>query len=45
MKKIILKAKLKSRDEFEDKLNDIDMEFGAIYHPLTQGAPCVRRNS
>ena len=31
MKKIILKAKLKSRDEFEDKLNDIDMEFGAIY--------------
>lgn len=31
MKKIILKAKLKSRDNFEDKLNDIDMEFGTIY--------------
>lgn len=31
MKKIILKAKLKNRDRFEDKLNDIDMEFGAIY--------------
>ena len=31
MKKIILKAKLKNRDRFEDKLNDIDMEFDAIY--------------
>ncbi|MBR0242878.1 hypothetical protein IJQ51_02935 [Candidatus Saccharibacteria bacterium] len=31
MKKIILKAKLNNRDKFEDKLNDIDMDFGAIY--------------
>lgn len=31
MKKIILKVKLKDRDKFEDKLNDIDMEFGSIY--------------
>ena len=31
MKKIILKTKLQSRDKFEDKLNDIDLEFGSIY--------------
>lgn len=31
MKKIILKYHLKNRDKFEEKLNDIDMEFGAIY--------------
>lgn len=31
MKKIILKVKLKNRDAFEEKLNDIDLDFGAIY--------------
>ena len=31
MKKIILKAKLKDRDKFEKKLNDIEFEFGPIY--------------
>lgn len=31
MKKVILKAKLKSRDSFEDKLSDIDLDFSAIY--------------
>lgn len=31
MKKIILKCRLKSRDEFERKLTDIDMDFGPVY--------------
>lgn len=31
MKKVILKCKLSSRDKFEDKLSDIDLDFGAIY--------------
>ena len=31
MKKVILKCKLKNRDRFEDKLSDIDLDFGAIY--------------
>lgn len=31
MKKVILKAKLKNRDEFEDKLSEIDLDFSAIY--------------
>ncbi len=31
MKKVILKAKLKSRDGFEDKLSEIDLDFSAIY--------------
>ena len=31
MKKVILKCKLKNRDEFEDKLSEIDLDFGAIY--------------
>jgi adenylate cyclase class IV len=31
MKKVILKCKLQNRDTFEDKLSDIDMDFGAIY--------------
>lgn len=31
MKKVILKCKLENRDNFEDKLNDIDLDFGAIY--------------
>lgn len=31
MKKIILKARLKNRDEFERKLTDIDMDFGPVY--------------
>lgn len=31
MKKVILKTKLKDRDAFEEKLNDIDLDFGAIY--------------
>lgn len=31
MKKVILKCKLASRDKFEDKLSDIDLDFGAIY--------------
>ena len=31
MKKVILKCKLKSRDAFEDKLSDIDLDFSPIY--------------
>ena len=31
MKKIIVKAKLKNRDEFEQKLADIDLDFSPIY--------------
>ncbi len=31
MKRVILKAKLKNRDNFEDKLNDIDLDFSPIY--------------
>lgn len=31
MRKVILKCKLKSRDGFEDKLSDIDLDFSAIY--------------
>lgn len=31
MKRVILKCRLKSRDRFEDRLSDIDMDFGAIY--------------
>ncbi len=31
MKKVILKAKLKSRDGFEDKLSEIDLDFSSIY--------------
>ena len=31
MKKVILKCKLTSRDKFEDKLSDIDLDFSAIY--------------
>ncbi|MDO4398995.1 MAG: CYTH domain-containing protein [Candidatus Saccharibacteria bacterium] len=31
MKKVILKCKLSSRDKFEDKLSDIDLDFSAIY--------------
>lgn len=31
MKKVILKCKLKNRDNFEDKLSDIDLDFGSMY--------------
>ena len=31
MKKVILKCKLQSRDTFEDKLSDIDLDFSAMY--------------
>lgn len=31
MKKAILKCKLSSRDKFEEKLSDIDLDFSAIY--------------
>lgn len=31
MKKVILKCKLASRDKFEEKLSDIDLDFSAIY--------------
>ena len=31
MRKVIIKAKLSSRDKFENKLSDIDMDFGPIY--------------
>ena len=31
MKKVILKCKLVSRDKFEKKLSDIDLDFSAIY--------------
>ena len=31
MKKVILKCKLEDRDNFEDKLSDIDLDFSSIY--------------
>lgn len=31
MKKVILKAKLKNRDNFEDKLSEIDLDFSPVY--------------
>ena len=31
MKKVILKCKLKNRDEFEQKLSDIDLDFSPVY--------------
>ena len=31
MRKVILKCKLKDRDSFEDKLSEIELDFGAIY--------------
>ena len=31
MKKVILKCKLKNREEFEQKLSDIDLDFSPIY--------------
>ena len=31
MKRVILKCKLKNRDSFEDKLNDIDLDFSPVY--------------
>lgn len=31
MRKVIVKAKLSSRDRFESKLSDIDLDFSAIY--------------
>ena len=31
MKKVILKCKLSSREKFEDKLSDIDLDFSAMY--------------
>ena len=31
MKKVILKCKLKSRDDFEQKLSDIELDFSPIY--------------
>lgn len=31
MKKVILKCKLTSRDKFEDKLSDMDLDFSAVY--------------
>ncbi len=31
MKKVILKCKLKNRDNFEEKLSDIDLDFSPIY--------------
>ena len=31
MKKVILKCRLKNRDNFEQKLEDIDLDFGPIY--------------
>lgn len=31
MKKVIIKCRLKSRDQFEDRLSSIDLDFGAIY--------------
>lgn len=31
MKKVILKCKLTSRDKFEEKLSDIDLDFSSIY--------------
>ena len=31
MRKVIVKTKLSSRDKFEEKLSDIDLDFSAIY--------------
>lgn len=31
MKKVIVKCRLKDRDEFEQKLSEIDMDFGPMY--------------
>ena len=31
MKKVIVKCKLKNRDEFEKKLSDIDLDFSPVY--------------
>ena len=31
MKRVILKCRLEDRDKFEDKLSDINLDFGAIY--------------
>lgn len=31
MKKVIMKCKLKNRDEFEKRLTDIDLDFGPVY--------------
>ncbi len=31
MKKVIIKCRLNNRDNFEDKLSEIDMDFGAVY--------------
>lgn len=31
MKQVIVKCKLKSRDDFEDKLSDIDLDFSSIF--------------
>ena len=31
MKKVILKCKLSSREKFEDKLSEIDLDFGAVH--------------
>lgn len=31
MRKVIVKAKLSSRDKFEEKLSDIDLDFSAVY--------------
>ena len=31
MKKVILKCRLGDRDKFEDKLSDIDLDFGSVY--------------
>ena len=31
MRKVIVKVKLASRDRFEEKLSDIDLDFSAIY--------------
>lgn len=31
MKKVILKCKLKNRDDFEEKLSDIDLDFSPMY--------------
>ena len=31
MRKVIVKAKLSSRDKFETKLSDIDLDFSPIY--------------
>ena len=31
MRKVIVKAKLSSRDKFEEKLSDIELDFGPIF--------------